>query len=197
METTKINIENIVKLKSEIEEYNVRFNKSESGRQDEMIERFSKLSEINEDNIIAVAALINTLYSTHIYPSDFKSLIQQIINVNDLKNRLNNGDIPLVTEISKVGGKEYLSFASKFCAFFNNTKYPIYDKISRKVLSDINKKYGFTNRFCKDKIPYDRFFTIYNAFISAFDLQNYTYRQIDKFLWGKGKDLEEAKRENN
>ena len=52
METTKINIENIVKLKSEIEEYNVRFNKSESGRQDEMIERFSKLSEINEDNII-------------------------------------------------------------------------------------------------------------------------------------------------
>ncbi len=72
-----------------------------------------------------------------------------------------------------------------------------YDKISRKVLSDINKKYGFTNRFCKDKIPYDRFFTIYNAFISAFDLQNYTYRQIDKFLWGKGKDLEEAKRENN
>lgn len=196
METTRISIEDIVKLKSEIEEYNVRFDKGESGRQDELIAKFSKLSEINENNIIAVAALINTLYSTHIYPSDFENLIQQIINVNDLKNRLNNGDISLVSEISKVGNKEYLSFASKFCAFFNNAKYPIYDRISREILSDINKKYGFTNRFCKDKIPYDRFVSIYNAFISAFDLQNYTYRQIDKFLWGKGKNLEKSKREN-
>lgn len=87
-----------------------------------------------------------------------------------------------ITLVSEIAGllktddekkKEYISFASKFCAFHNEAKFPIYDRISREMLSKINKEHHFTDKFNKDKIPYEKYVGIYNSFIEKFGLEEF------------------------
>ncbi len=176
-------------------EYVNKFDDGVEGINKNIIDGFVSHYGTSCDGIAAVSALINTLYSTHIDASDFAALTYGIFKIRELKNRLNAGDITLVSEIAGLlktddeKKKGYISFASKFCAFHNEAKFPIYDRISREMLAKINKTQSFTERFNKDKIPYEKYVKIYNSFIKKFGLEELTYREVDKYLWSVGKEL--------
>ena len=178
-----------------VKEYVDKFDDGVEGINKNIIDGFVSHYGTSCDGIAAVSALINTLYSTHIGASDFAALTYGIFKIRELKNRLNAGDIALVSEIAGLlktdneNKKEYISFASKFCAFHNEAKFPIYDRISREMLAKINKTQSFTERFNKDKIPYEKYVEIYNSFIKKFGLEELTYREVDKYLWSVGKEL--------
>lgn len=178
-----------------VKEYVNKFDDGVEGINKNIIDGFVSHYGTSYDGILAVSALINTLYSTHIDASDFAALTYGIFKIRELKIRLNAGDIALVSEIAGLlktddeKKKEYISFASKFCAFHNESKFPIYDRISREMLAKINKEYHFTDKFNKDKIPYEKYVKIYDLFIEEFNLKELTYREVDKYLWLSGKEI--------
>jgi len=116
-------------------------------------------------------------------------------NIKDFKNRIDQGDPHLVSEIANVIIKEkkknFYSFATKYCHHHNNEMYPIYDRFVAAMLNEYsnNNVCGFN---CEgiDFKNYEQFRNVINNFCDCFNLPNEVrYRKIDKYLWQKGKEL--------
>lgn len=54
----------------------------------------------------------------------------------------------------------------------------------------MNKEFGFMPQFTRQKISSSYLFycDVYDKFIQYFNLQNFTLKQIDRFLWLLGKE---------
>ena len=88
------------------------------------------------------------------------------------------------------------SFATKFLSFISPTQFPIYDRFAATLLYKylLNKNC----RFDDQKIIFSRFGD-YSYYIRAYDefriiygLTDYSYKDIDEFLWCYGKVIEKS-----
>lgn len=155
-------------------------------------------SNFSYQSIKEMAYLINTDYSTRVSNVDLTAIAEGISTISDIKNRLNKGDISLVNEISEFAHKKsgsiktYPSFASKFCYMYNRDKFPIYDSIAKNILYELNTIDKFTNvKILKsERLSYDKYVQVYKDFQNHYGLQEFSFWQIDKFLWVKGKQNE-------
>ena len=164
---------------------------------DEILKDIFKKDKENIDLAIIYqkVVLLNSLYYTNIFSMFDVAL--HIKKIKDFKNRINKGDPLLVLEIAniKIKNKEknFYSFATKYCFWNNDRKYPIYDRLVTKML----KEYSYNNLFdfnCKgvDFKNYEQFRDIINDFCEAFNLpREARYRKLDKYLWQKGYELTE------
>lgn len=146
-------------------------------------------NNIIEDILVKVATL-NDFYSTNIYNTF--SVAKNILNLN-IDERLDICDISLVNDIAKVKMddgkiKNFYSFATKYCSHHKPLDYPIYDSYVEKVLKyfrDQDKFYKFKNSDLKD---YEKFKEILIEFKKYYKLDEFTLKDIDKYLWLFGKE---------
>ena len=137
-----------------------------------------------EDILLKVSTL-NDFYSTNIF-SVFP-VAKHILSL-DIDPRLNQGDPTLVDTIKTVDGRNHYSFATKYCSHHNPLEYPIYDSYVDKILRYFRDTDGFCSFESDDLKQYDKFKQIILAFRTYYELDQYTLKEIDQYLWQLGKD---------
>ena len=142
---------------------------------------YPKNNSIND--ILIKASSLNDFYSTNIF--SIFSMSKHILNLN-IDHRLKNGDESLINDIARIeinGKKKYFySFATKYCSHHDPINFPIYDSYVEKVLIYFNKKYNFSNFKKSDLKNYSKFKKILNEFKNFFNINNYSLKDINKYL---------------
>jgi len=176
-----------------IKEYNLKFkeNKRYFIADQAIIKLFEKFDKnIDIKDILLKISVINDLYSTNIFATFKMAEHILVLNIDDT---LKMGDPKAVNKIAKIiiNGKQknFYSFATKYCNWHNQLKYPIYDSYVDKILRVYRKEtkfYKFANNDLKD---YTKFLIILTRFRDFFNLKSFNFKEIDKFLWTYGKEL--------
>ena len=139
------------------------------------------------DILLKVAAL-NDFYSTNIF--SVYPVAKHILSLN-IDSRLKKGDVTLVSEIQKVEingvQKNFYSFATKYCSHHNPKDYPIYDSYVEKVLCHFRDQDKFISFKTKDLKDYTEFKTILVGCREFYGLDEFSLKEIDKYLWQLGK----------
>ncbi|MEI0699478.1 hypothetical protein R4K92_11170 [Brachyspira intermedia] len=169
---------------------------------------FFELCPDNKDisSILIKAATLNDFYSTNIYR--IFDVAKHIESLNHIENkpsvdeRLNKGDVSLVDDIKKVTminknneekERNFYSFATKYCSHHKPAYYPIYDKYVGDVLKYFREKDNFYKFEDDDLKEYCKLKNIITQFMKFYKLDNYTFKEIDRYLWQLGKEMKEKK----
>lgn len=143
----------------------------------------------NLQNILIKCSTLNDFYSTNIFK--VYNVAVHILSLN-IDERLSNNDPTLVNDIARVtiNGKEkcFYSFASKYCSHHNPLNFPIYDSYVEKVLKYFRKEnplLKFENNDLKD---YKKFKGILNKFQQLYNIEEYSLKDLDRYLWQLGKE---------
>lgn len=142
------------------------------------------------DDILIKASSLNDFYSTNIF--SIFPVAKHILNLN-IDKRLKLGDESLVNDIANVniGGKEkhFYSFATKFCSHHYPKMYPIYDSFVEKVLMYFKNKDEFSEFKRNDLKDYHMFKSILIDFKKYYSIDEYSLKDIDKYIWQLGKQF--------
>lgn len=158
----------------------------------------------SQNSIAAVelkVKLLNSFYSTNIMA--VQQMANHIFNIPNIDNRLLNGDKALVEDIARLNGRNFYSFATKYCALHQPTLFPIFDSIVsktfKKLLSnnhlapqyDYNNKSSKTSRVYSIKSfeknilhNYKEYCVLYQYFMNISDLGKQNMRDVDWYIWG-------------
>ena len=139
------------------------------------------------EDILIKCSTLNDFYSTNIF-SIFP--VAKHIHQLDIDKRLKEGDLTLVNDIADVKelDRRFYSFASKYCSHHNPERFPIYDSYVSKILmhfKKVNKFAKFTNNNLKD---YTVFKNVLDEFKTYYSLEQYSLKELDKYLWLLGKE---------
>lgn len=141
------------------------------------------------ESVLLKVSALNDFYSTNIF--DTYTVSKHILNLN-VDNRLKSGDHALVNELASINMgnrvRNFYSFASKFCSHHNPDAFPIYDSYVDKML----RHYRRTDKFCKfknnDLKSYTNFIRIIEELRGYYEVNSFSLRQLDIFLWLAGKE---------
>lgn len=187
-----------------IKKYILKFrNEERYYRADQAITNlFNSFPENNNlEDILLKVSVINDMYSTQIYATFLISKHILKLNIDD---DLKNGNPELVNKIASGHGikssrykKEinFYSFATKYCNWHNQEKYAIYDQFAEKTLVAYKRQYHFSEFKSIELKNFKVFRDTILEFIKFFQLTNYNLKEVDKFLWIYGKELDEYKNE--
>ena len=151
---------------------------------------FFTLAPNNKDlaDILLKVTTLNQFYSTNIFSIYPVAKHIQFLQIDD---RLAAGDCTLVDDIQVVRLKEktkhFYSFASKYCSHHNPEAFPIYDSYVDEVLRYFRDVDGFTTFRTSELKDYSRFKEILLMFRSFYGLEQFTLKEIDKYIWQLGK----------
>ncbi|STQ83719.1 hypothetical protein [Helicobacter fennelliae] len=153
-------------------------------------------------SILLKIATLNEFYSTNIKRAF--SMANHILKL-DIDTKLKAlKDSPhnelrcckeLVHSIANLEGTNFISFASKYCSFHNQELFPIFDNLVAKVLCQLQKSDNFSDfnprRFANNPQHQLRDYAIFKKaildFINFYDLKDFNFKEIDRFLWQKGR----------
>ena len=95
-------------------------------------------------------------------------------------------DIALITIKGRT--RNFYSFASKYCSHHKPDSFPIFDSFVETMLVHYQSVDAFDD-FSKDDLKYyTRFIEIIKRFQSFYELDKFTLREIDIYLWLAGKE---------
>ena len=141
------------------------------------------------ESILLKVSALNDFYSTNIY--DTYTVAKHILNLN-IDSRLKSGDRTLVNDIASVntGAKvrNFYSFASKYCSHHSPDEFPIYDSYVGKMLRHYRKVDNFNKFNNEDLKSYPMFIKVIEALRAFYNVNSYSLRQLDIFLWLAGKE---------
>lgn len=148
---------------------------------------YTKNSDLDE--VLIKVCSLNDFYSTNIF--DPIKVARHIVSLN-IDTRLKQSNQQLVNEIAlvKVGNgknKNFYSFATKYCSHHKPEHYPIYDSFVEKMLLHFRRVDKFSNFKNEDLKQYPEFIRILHDFKSHYGLDQFTLKEIDKYLWQDGK----------
>lgn len=152
---------------------------------------FSEACPSNDDmtHVILKVSALNDFYSTNIF--DTYVVADRILRIENFNDRLQSGDHSLVNEVAKVSikGKEknFYSFASKYCSHHCPNQFPIYDYYVEKMLLYYNNHSQFMAFKQPDLKTYENFLVAIQSFQKRYNLESFSLRDIDVFLWQAGK----------
>ena len=143
-------------------------------------------NKLLEDILIKVSTL-NDFYSTNIF-SVFP-VAKHILEL-DIDERLKVGDLSLVNDIADVKelDRTFYSFATKYCSHHNPEVFPIYDNYVLRVLVRFKKIDHFSKFTRNDLKNYIRFNEVLDEFAKFYELENYSKKELDRYLWLVGKE---------
>lgn len=179
--------------KREVDKYLRKWEKLENYRlQESSLDRlFFELCPKNKkivDVLLKVAAL-NDFYSTNIF--SVYPVAKHILSL-DIDDALKKGDVSIVSKIQRVtigrSKKHFYSFASKYCSHHNPKDFPIYDSYVDQVLRYFRNEHAFRKFRNEDLKDYEKFKSILIGFCECYDLESYSLKQIDRYLWLLGKE---------
>ena len=141
------------------------------------------------EDVLIKAAALNDFYSTNIY--SIFPVAKRIVAL-DIDKRLSVKDSMLVNELALISfesGKtiNMYSFASKYCSHHLPFDYPIYDDYIKKVLEYFRDVDGFSLFSSQQLVQYSAFKEILYQFRAFYNLENYSLKELDQYLWQLGK----------
>lgn len=139
------------------------------------------------EDILIKCSTLNDFYSTNIF--SIFPVAKHILQL-DIDKRLKEGDLTLVNDIAEVKelNRRFYSFASKYCSHHNPEQFPIYDSYVSKVLMHFKKIDKFAKFTSNDLQDYIRFREILDEFKVYYSLEQYSLKELDKYLWLLGKE---------
>lgn len=144
-----------------------------------------------KDEILLKVQILNLLYNTAIINTF--AVAEHIYGLKDVDALLQKGDVGVVDKIARVTIKEksrrFYSFATKYCCHHNPSQYPIFDNLVSKVLIHFNKQDHFCDFKTDDLKDYGKFKNVIIAFRKYHDLEQYSFRELDWYLWLLGKEF--------
>ena len=143
-------------------------------------------NKLLEDILIKVSTL-NDFYSNNIF-SVFP-VAKHILEL-DIDERLKVGDLSLVNDIADVKelDRTFYSFATKYCSHHNPEVFPIYDNYVLRVLVHFKKIDHFSKFTRNDLKNYIIFNEVLYEFYKFYELENYSKKDLDRYLWLVGKE---------
>jgi hypothetical protein len=178
-----------------VNDYIKQFDESDAGSTDQALTRLIAAFPNNHDEVAVLikASAINILYSTSIYAI---ARVAKHIHQLDIDARLRQGDPELVDAIARItiNGKlrRNYSFASKYCSWHTPEQYPIYDSYVDHLLWDYQRQDHFTQFKRGELADYPRYKEILNQFRSFYGLEQFSFKELDKFLWKYRKKISES-----
>lgn len=184
--------------KAEVEKYLFKLehdSKLEAYREKEKVLNKAFLNDYkHNDNITDVllkTTLLNDFYSTNIL--DVYPVAKSIVSKN-IDDRLNKNDESLVNDIAKVtmannAEKNFYSFATKYCSHHKPNDYPIYDDYVSKLLAYFKNNDKFTDVKVTEFKQYSQFKKAVLDFIENYNLKDFSKKEIDHYMWLKGKEV--------
>lgn len=145
----------------------------------------------NEDleDILLKSATLNDFYSTRIRVITSVGKHIQSLHIDQ---RLEAGDLTLVDDLKSVhmGVRtiQFYSFATKYCSHHKPDIYPIYDSFISEVFRYFRKKDKFHSFRNEELKIYPRFKEIYLVFQDFYHLEDFSIKEMDKYLWLMGKE---------
>jgi hypothetical protein len=89
--------------------------------------------------------------------------------------------------------RRFYSFATKYCSWHRPERYPIFDSRVLVSLCAYRKQYSFA-RFIQDDLwDYRKFRAIIEDFRIRFHLEDFSFKDIDKFLYQTGSEYFQSK----
>jgi hypothetical protein len=143
----------------------------------------------NRDHILFKVVTLNSLYHTGIL--DPSKVVDHIYSLN-IDLALQSGDPELVPMIAKVklskGPRTFYSFATRYCSLHYPDRFPIYNDPADKALWGYHEQDHFGRFYHKDFLKYTRFKNILLTFQEVYHLRDFSFKEIDKYLWLTGKE---------
>ncbi len=151
----------------------------------------------NQDirHVLLKVIAISTLYHARVLDIDLQPLAKHIAEIEALDARLLRGDLEVVDAIWNSHGtqRHYPSFATKFCSWHNPKDYAIYDGNAWAALVAYGAEGGSFVFPERSFVKYATFLEIVRRFQKSYGLEDYSLKDIDKFLWRVGGRLLAAK----
>jgi hypothetical protein len=146
--------------------------------------RFPRNTEVS--HILLKVIVLNQLYSTRINYVDLVPFALHITGLG-IDETIERGSPSAVDQIWNCEGmRNYYSFATKFCSWHHPAAYPIYDHYVDECLWAYKKQDQFFDFHRQDLYDYEKLVKIVTTFREHYRLGNFSFRQIDKFLWQTG-----------
>lgn len=140
-----------------------------------------------ECSVYTKAILVNTLYRTAI--QDIVGVARHIL-AKKIDAKLEAKDLSVVDDIRLghgVGGEQernLYSFATKYVHFHRPNAYPIFDNLVKRLLSNLNKRMNFHDRFTQaDLRIYCKYKSVVDAFARHLEIGDWGYKKLDQGLW--------------
>lgn len=176
-----------------VREYGFRFDRDErSGPAGRVLARAFAQYPANThlEDVLTKVVLLNGLYNTNVFA--VVEMAKHICAIA-IDPPLALGSAAVVDRIAMltVGGatRRHYSFATKYCSWHWPEKYPIYDNLVKRLLWQYQIDHGFTRFRPPDLQEYSRYREILVAFQRWCKLQDFTFKDVDRFLWLYAKEL--------
>lgn len=146
------------------------------------------------DDVLLKTTALNAFYATNIY--NVYAMAKHIVSLN-IDDRLDQGDMTLVTDIASGHGvrnartgKEicFYSFATKYCSHHRPLLFPIYDSYVDKLLTylrDVDHFSEFNNEDLRNIVAFKE---IILKLRDYYGLNEFSLKEIDRYLWQYGKE---------
>lgn len=144
----------------------------------------------NIKHVLLKVSVLNDFYSTNIF--DTFTVAKHILD-NRIDTHLNNDNYGIVNTIAAIPIKgktrNFYSFASKYCSHHKPEVFPIYDSFVDKMLLHYRTSDRFDEFEQGDLKKYGQFIEIIKKFKQHYELEAFSLREIDIFLWLAGKEF--------
>ena len=171
-------------------------------REHELVE--STLAELfaqypdNSDlrHVLLKVVAVNTLYHSCIYA--LETVARHIHeHGKEIDAALASGSLGIVDTIAKVRVQgrvhNFFSFATKYCSWHQPEKFPIYDSRVDRYLWTLQTEHPFAPAFIHPHLwDYPKFHNIVVAFRDFHGLSEFSFKDIDKFLYLKSEPISVA-----
>lgn len=142
------------------------------------------------EDILTKVVLLNGLYSTNVFAViGMARHIRSLVIDPDLAA----GSPAVVDRIASITirGKtrRHYSFATKYASWHRSDIYPIFDGLVERLLWAFRKQYRFADFSRPDMLDYPKYKAVIVSFRQFFNVQEFSFREVDKFLWSYAKDL--------
>jgi len=144
--------------------------------------KVSALNGLYSTRIFAVYRVANHIHDDH---EEIDSLLA--CGSPDAVEKIGRVSFPNEEDEGKV--RYFYSFATNYCSWHNSDAYPIWDSRADAYLWRLHQQQPFMTHPAKHDHLYDyrKFCEAVREFRRKFSLEEFTFKQIDKFLYESGK----------
>ena len=154
----------------------------------DLVEKFPSNKEFK--HVLLKVSVINNLYATNIFATFQMAHHIHSLNI-DFHLAVHSTEIVDKIAAAKFSDKSrnVFSFASKYCSWHDQENYPLFDAYVEKLLLAYRAKDKYARFRHSDLRRYSRYKTIVSTFREHYNLTQFSFKELDKFLWLYGKTL--------